>query len=88
MGCREGKKAQLLLLFPSLFFFCHNGPLPGNADDTMQAKMVFELGVSSGATTVSWLTKQNYLVLSMSKVFEIFVFGGLFLIAGHNNIKS
>lgn len=38
----------IISLFHWSIFFFHDGSLLGNADETMQTKMVFELAVSSG----------------------------------------
>lgn len=99
MGWEEGREACWVLLnifspliislFHGSFFFFHDGSLLGNADETMQAKMVFELAVSSGAEALSQFTRQVYLGLSDSVwVFWDCISGALFLIAGQDNIKS
>lgn len=46
------------------FFFFHGGSLLGNAAETMQAKVVFELAASSSVETVPQLTRQVSLGLS------------------------
>jgi len=70
-GGREAHWALLNFFFPIVislfhwsFFFFHDGPLLGSDDETVQAKMVFKLTVSSDTETASQLTRQVYLGLS------------------------